>query len=105
MAIIIIVNEEINTKWKDTHVLTHTRTHTFERKKKSTLEREINIKQEGKQTDLKNAPSGNRTRVARMGILHDTTTPTALRIKQTHIIYLMLFGTRTVVAGDKVTYV
>ena len=33
MAIIIIVNEEINTKWKDTHVLTHTRTHTFERKK------------------------------------------------------------------------
>ena len=36
------------------------------------------------------APSGNRTRVARMGILHDTTTPTAhaLKVKSFRLLNL-----------------
>ena len=39
------------------------------------------------------APSGNRTRVARMGILHDTTTPTALDYNRYKLnIYFILFN-------------
>ena len=34
------------------------------------------------------APPGNRTRVARMGILHDTTTPAALQYASVNFNYL-----------------
>ena len=36
------------------------------------------------------APPGNRTRVARMGILHDTTTPAALQYGSANLTYLKL---------------
>ena len=38
----------------------------------------------------KNAPPGNRTRVARMGILHDTITPAALDVRIEETIFSVL---------------
>ena len=38
--------------------------------------------------EQKFAPPGNRTRVARMGILHDTTTPAAPQYVAVNFIYL-----------------
>ena len=49
-----------------------------------------NSKFRAKTSNKKFAPPGNRTRVARMGILHDTTTPAALQYIRANFIYLNL---------------